>query len=615
MNRVYDHDVFGFLKTEIDVHTMGMVAMSGLLRDCGYEVIIAPFELMKAVSDIKKINNLGLLVKWIKDNKISHLSFSYRLDPQDGKDYFCTLYYQLKNLQILDEDGGQIKSIAFAGLPDTCELIQRILSNKIIYFQGGESAEEALLKYGVPKIKVEKTLSQRDPYDKDRFDFAKKLIENEEYKSVPIPDHYGYAGCGSSSDSYLKRLKYCRNRHSLPIIRVHAGPYRPDRLEAVKEYKSWVKELATSRLLDVLSIGSSQLTQSNFGEDWEGMHNGGGVPINSEVEYREIAELAKPMLVRTYAGTKNVPWMAQMHERTLNISWHALSFWWFCELDGRGKNTLYENLKEHFETIRYIAQTGKPLEPNVSHHFAFRGADDTTYIVSAYLAAKVAKNLGIRHLILQNMLNTPKQTWGIQDLAKGRAMLKLVKELETESFKVSLQLRAGLDYFVPDIDKAKVQLAAVTAMMDDMEPYNDGSPEIIHVVSYSEAVRLATPQVIKDSIKITLGTLSAYRNKRKKGMVENMQHSEAVKFRMEMLYAESKEAIAFLERHIPNLYTPEGLHKVFVDGYLPVPYLIDVDKKFTKATNCYTAVKDGGVRIVDEKGNIIPIMDRYKTLV
>lgn len=614
MNRVYDHDVFGFLKTEVDVHTMGMATMSNLLRDCGYEVMIASADIMKAVGDIKKINNSGLLVKWIKDNKISHLSFSYRLDPQDGRDYFCTLYHQLKDLQMLDEDGGQIKSVAFAGLPDACELVKRVLYSKVIYFQGGESAEEALLKYGVPKVKIEKTLSQQDSYDKDRFDFAKKLIEDESYKNIPIPDHYGYEGCGSSSDSYLKRLKYCQDKHSLPIIRVHAGPYRSDRLEAVREYQSWVKELAASRFLDVLSIGSSQLTQSNFGEDWEGLHNGGGVPINSEIEYREIAELAKPMLVRTYAGTKNVPWMAQMHEKTLNISWHALSYWWFCELDGRGKNTLLENLKEHFEAIRYIATTGKPLEPNVSHHFAFRGSDDTTYVVSAYLAAKAAKYLGVRHLVLQNMLNTPKQTWGVQDLAKGRTLLRIVRELEDENFQVSLQLRAGLDYFVPDIEKAKVQLAAVTALMDDMKPWNSGSPEIIHVVSYSEAVRLATPPVIKDSIKITLGALSAYRNKRKRGLVEDMRHNQTVKFRAEMLYDECKEAIAFLERHIANLYSPEGLHKVFVDGYFPVPYLIDMDKKFTKATSCYTAVKNGGVRVVDEKGNIIPTMDRYKML-
>jgi hypothetical protein len=106
-------------------------------------------------------------------------------------------------------------------------------------------------------------------------------------------------------------------------------------MEALKEYNSWCRDLASSRLLDVLSIGSSQLTQSRFGEDWDGMANGGGVPVNSEIEYRVIKENAHPMLVRTYSGTRDVPGLAEIHERSLNISWHAFSFWWFNRLDVR----------------------------------------------------------------------------------------------------------------------------------------------------------------------------------------------------------------------------------------------------------------------------------------
>ena len=167
------------------------------------------------------------------------------------------------------------------------------------------------------------------------------------------------------------------------------------------------------------------------------------------------------------------------------------------------------------------------------------------------------------------MLNTPKQTWGVQDLAKGRTMLKLVRELEDSDFKFSLQLRAGLDYFAPDLEKAKIQLAAVTALMDDIEPDNDDSPQIIHVVSYSEAVRLATPPVIEESIKITLSALREYRKMRKLGLVENMKYNDDVKFREDNLYAECRGAIDILEKYIPNLYTAEGLYKVFKEGFFP----------------------------------------------
>lgn len=608
-------DVFGFVKPLVDVHTLGISTISSLLRECNYKVVIASDKINEAVQDLRKINNYSLLKHWLLENGITRLGFSYRLDPNEGSDYFLSLYYHLVNDNMLEEQGGNIKQIFFAGLPDACDLVQGRTNNQFLVFPGDESSIESLSKLGVPQDLLSKSLQQDNEYDIMRWDFAKKLIESEVYKLETVQDHYGYATCGNDKDNFIDRLNYAKTRHSLPIIRAHVGPYNPNRIEALKEYNDWVKDLAASKLLDVLSIGSSQLTQSNFGEDWEGLPNGGGVPINSSQEYSVIKKLATPMLVRTYSGTKDVPHLAEIHEKSLNISWHALSFWWFCELDGRGKNSLMENLKEHFETVKYIASTGKPLEPNVPHHFAFRGADDITYIVSGYLAAKAAKQLGIKHLILQNMLNTPKQTLGIQDLAKGRVMLKLVRELEDENFKVSLQLRAGLDYFSPDEEKAKVQLAAVTALMDDIEPENDNSPEIIHVVSYSEAIRLATPKVIKDSIKITLSALHQYRIARKMGIIENMKYDKIVQERENKLMHEAKEAIRLLENHIPYLYTPKGFYDVFVNGFFPVPYLIDQQGQYPKAKSYTTSIINGGVCVVDEDGKPIDTVTRYKNII
>ena len=76
-----------------------------------------------------------------------------------------------------------------------------------------------------------------------------------------------------------------------------------------------------------------------------------------------IWEASRPMLVRTYAGTKNIPQLAKMYEETLNICWHALSLWWFNRLDGRGPYDLYTNLKQHIQTLKYIAETGNLLSP------------------------------------------------------------------------------------------------------------------------------------------------------------------------------------------------------------------------------------------------------------
>ena len=615
MGQFSESDVFGFVKPLVDVHTMGIFTMANLLRDCGYKVYIAPDDVNEAIENIHKVNNYSFVKRWILDNHINRLGFSYRLDPKEGCDYFMSLYEHLRGDNMLEEDGGPIKEINFAGLPDTCEMVNGKTNGRVMVFKGNETPVESLRMYRVPEELLPASLINDNPYDKMRWEFAEKLIASERYKLEPPLDHLGYAECGKDDDGFVKRLEYARKKHSLPIIRTHSGPYNPNRMEALKEYNSWCRILAQTQLLDVLSIGSSQLTQAHFGEKWDGLPNGGGVPVNSEMEYRIIKENASPMLVRTYSGTKDVPGLARIHERALNISWHALSFWWFDELDGRGHNTLLENLKEHFDTVKYIVTTGKPVEPNVPHHFAFRGADDISYIVSGYLAAKACKNMGVSHLILQNMLNTPKYTLGVQDLAKGRVMLKLVRSLEDDKFKVSLQSRAGLDYFAPDLDYAKVQLASVTCLMDDLEPENNDSPEIIHVVNYCEAVRLATPPVIKESIQITLNALREYRSARALGKVPNMKYDRDVNERFNALYAESKGAIELLEANIPNLYTPEGFYKVFTEGFLPVPYLMDQNRKFKKATMWNTAIKNGGIKVVDDDGNVIDTITRYRKII
>lgn len=610
-NNVISKDVFGFIKTKVDAHTMGIYAIANLLRECGYKVVIAKDDVGEAIEKLNKINNYSFFKHWIESNNISILGFSYRMDPKDGFDYFMTMYEMLRSDNMFAEQGGQIKQLTFAGLPDTCKMISRKTDGKILVFPGNESPIVSLRMYGVPENVLPKSLVKDDFYDKMRWNFAKKLIEDEYWRLETVQDHYGYNECGKANDSYVARLNYARSKHSLPIIRTHSGPYNENREEALKEYSSWCRDLAESRLLDVLSIGSSQLTQSNFGEDWHGMPNGGGVPVNSEAEYMNIKKDANPMLVRTYSGTKNILKLAHIHEHALNICWHALSFWWFDELDGRGNNTLYENLKEHFDTIRYIVTTGKPIEPNVPHHFAFRGADDVTYIVSGFLAAKAIKKMGAGHVILQNMLNTPKYTCGVQDLAKGRVLIKLVRELEDNAFQVSLQTRGGLDFFSPNLEEAKIQLAAVTCMMDDLEPENDNSPEIIHVVNYSEAVRLATPPIIKDSINITLNALHSYRLARKKGLVPNMKYDKEVQYRYESLLHDAREAIRLLESNISNLYTPEGFERIFREGFLAVPYLMDQDNKWPKARMWKTAVKNGGVYVVDDEGRVISTEDRY----
>jgi hypothetical protein len=393
-------------------------------------------------------------------------------------------------------------------------------------------------------------------------------------------------------------------------MRAHVGPYLPDRDDAVALFLDWTRQLAASGFLDILSIGTSQLSQSAFGEDWAGKPNGGGVPLNSPEEFAAVWQAACPMLVRTYAGTNRIPELAAMYEREINIAWHALSFWWFCRLDGRGPLSVEENLRQHLATASYVASTGKPLEANVAHHFSFRGADDVTAIAATVLAARTAKELGVRHFVLQIMLNTPKTTWGIQDLAKARAMLMLTRELEDERFRVILQPRGGLDYFSPHLDKAKAQLAAVTALMDDIEPQDRASPPVIHVVSYSEANNLADPDTVNESIRITRHALQSYRRLREKGEIDDMgRHRETLE-RTDGLLAETRVLLAGIETAIPSLYTAVGLHQCFAQGFLPVPDLWAERDKFPRAVAWKTKMTQGGMRLIGEDESPISAADR-----
>lgn len=598
---------FGLIKTRLDAHTMGIHAAAALLRECGYRVLIAPPAVENAVERIVSESSQELVLDWISTNGISQIAFSYRLDPERGVDLFGRFVHILETNNML---GNQVETLCFAGLMPACQQIEKEFKGRIATLRGGEAPEETLRIMGVSNSSIPERIKNGSQYDKDLQAFGENLIKSGEYKYLRAPERNIYPEYGTERDTIELRIKNNYKDGFQPIIRAHSGPYSEDisREECLAEYQEWCKELAESGYLDVLSIGSSQLSQSNFGENWDGMPNGGGVPVNSEWEYVDIWKAARPMLVRTYSGTRNVRQMADLYERSIHISWHALSLWWFNELDGRGPNSLLDNLREHIETIRFIASKGKPVETNVPHHFAFRGCDDVTYVLSGYLAAKAAKECGISTFILQNMLNTPRSTWGVQDLAKSRTLLKLVKELEDEKFTVLLQCRAGLDYFKPDLDVAKAQLASVTAMMDDIDPNNIYSPEIIHVVSYSEALFLATPSIINDSIKITRTALKDYRQLKKKGLTPNV-FSEDILIRQKRLEDECRLIIKAMEDSIPDLYSPEGLYIAFIAGWLPVPELWNESDEFVHAKSWETRMENGGV-VLFENGHRVSAEDR-----
>jgi hypothetical protein len=598
-------EVFGFVKPTVDAHTLGISVVEQLLKDCGFEVVIADTTICQAVAQPAKLNHVTLIEQWLIEHRITRLGFSYRLDPREGAETFSRLFYQLYERRLLQAQGGPLADLYFAGLPEACVLVDREHKNQVKLFYGDETPGETLDKLGIDRSLRPREMSEEISYDDSRLAFARNLIAGGKHHKIRPVDRSGYNEYGTRNDRVIDRVHHGVAHGLPPLMRAHVGPYLPNRLEAVQLFLAWARQLAKDGFLDVLSIGTSQLSQSNFGEDWGDKQNGGGVPINSPEEFRTVWENARPMLVRTYAGTQNIPELARMYEETINIAWHALSFWWFSQIDGRGPYPMRQNLEQHLETLRVIANTGKPFEPNIPHHFAFRGADDVTYVLSAVLAARTAKLMGIRHFIMQNMLNTPKYTWGVQDLSKSRAMLSMIRQLEDEHFQVILQPRAGLDYFSHDLEKAKVQLAAVSAMMDDIEPDNPNSPPIIHVVSYSEASHLADPPVINESIQITRAAIAEYRELRKRGEIDDMSKHPEVKQRTEELLTDVRSVLRYIESAIPEPYTADGLYRIFAAGFLPVPYLWECRDEFERAVQWQTRIVKGSVKVVDNNERVI----------
>lgn len=593
---------YGLIKSSLDAHTLGINSIRGQLEECKQNVCVGDYTIEVALREIKQIENQDIIAKWIEDNRITHLGISYRLDPMDACYIMRDLMLTIREHNLMADNGGLIEKIFFAGLPESCQLIQEEYGPLIKCFIGSESVQETLSKMGLDDREIPKVLLEGSNYDNQLNRIATAFIQSNTYKSFTPTKNTNYIEFGSNKDHLVLRLKNHQLTSDLPLTRVHVGPYLSNREEAVRLFEDWCRELAQTNYLDIISIGSSQLTQSNFNEDWTDLTNGGGVPIQTKEEYIRIFNASRPLLLRTYSGTKNILELAKIHEESINIAWHALSFWWFNQLDGRGPNSLQTNLNEHIETLKYIAKTNKPFEPNIPHHFAFRGSDDVTYVLSAVLAARTAKKYGIKDFILQVMLNTPRYTWGIVDIAKARAILNLINPMIDQNFNVILQPRAGLDYFAPDIDQAKIQLAHVSMLMDDIEPKKANSPEIIHVVSYSEALYLATPDVINESIQITLSALNHYRMYKKSHPDFLAQFENEIESKTNELIQEVKILLNSIDTNIDNPYTAQGLYDVFKFGYLQTPYLWANKEEFPNASYFKTKVYHGSTYLYDDHG-------------
>lgn len=142
--------IFGLVKSGLDAHTLGLSILSQLLEECGYDIFIADVSISEAVDSISNIHSFEIFKKWIIDNKITHVGFSYRLDPKQALEIFGRLVYRIKNDKILSiEKAGLVREIYFAGLPESCELVEKEFKGRFKTFRGDEIPVETLQKLGI----------------------------------------------------------------------------------------------------------------------------------------------------------------------------------------------------------------------------------------------------------------------------------------------------------------------------------------------------------------------------------------------------------------------------------------------------------------------------------
>ncbi len=275
------------------------------------------------------------------------------------------------------------------------------------------------------------------------------------------------------SDKLTERIS---QKMPYPLLRHHFG------LPSYEDTLKGVKQIADSKVLDIVSLGPDQNTQQFFfapEKRDKRMDGAGGVPIRTPDQFKRLWDAAQRgnyPLIRSYSGTADVMNMAKMLSQTIDNAWCAVPLSWYNELDGRGERTIEDSMREAQELMRWHGENNIPVEMNEPHHWALRDAHDTISVVMAYISAYNAKRCGVRDYINQSMFNVPNMLSFSMDLARVMAQIELVQSLEDNNFNVYRQTRAGLPFLSSDLDTAKGQLAASTYLQMAVNPH------IIHVV-------------------------------------------------------------------------------------------------------------------------------------
>ena len=390
-----------------------------------------------------------------------------------------------------------------------------------------------------------------------------------------------------------------------PILRHHFG------LPTMAETLAGIKDIAESRLLDVISLGIDQDAQANFfhPERQNPRQKGaGGVPVRSAQDYRDLyaaSRCGNYPLLRVYSGTDDFIRLAEMYVESMHNAWCAIPLFWFNQMDGRGPWDLAGSIIEHQNVMQWYGERDIPVELNEPHHWGMRDAPDVIFVVAAYLAAYNAKAFGVRDYIAQLMFNSPPGLSDAMDLAKMLAVVDIIKPLADENFRIWRQTRTGLLSYPLELEAARAHLAASVYLQMALKPH------IVHIVGHTEADHAATAADIIEACRMVRRSIDNALNGQ-----PDMTQDAAVQLRKRCLVKEARVTLDAIRSiscsgSADALTDANNLAKAVNLGILDAPHL---------RNNPYapgavqTRIINGACEAVNPHGQVLSETERLKRL-
>lgn len=444
--------------------------------------------------------------------KPRYIGLSYRQNEEVAvAELFKVVNYFYTSGLIKPDDDVKIQ---FAGLPKTIRIMEDKINElplKVILCQNSHKVLDRVTEtvdfFEITTNRSEiinQVYEELVPKGIEIFDqLADEAVRNDDYKNEPplvVPTV-------SACNDYITRIK----ESEFPVLRSHFGIPAPD----IKPTVEGIKELSNARVLDEVSLGSSDLSQRYFGhpEKFLELKNDGGVPYK---DFNDLVALYQASRFGNFPGVKPychvndlVGFVHQCLDAGMLRGAHqAVPLFWFNELDGRGSATVRENIKEHFACVCELAKEGIPVEMNDPNQWSSRWAHDTVIVTSYALVSAVMTMCGVQNMILQMQFNKPKETGDYADLAKMSAGMEMAHRISMGRKNPALifrETRTGIESLSSDMDFAKWQLARSTFLQMCMDPH------IIHIVSYCEANYAARPADIIDSSRLIRRAVRIFR--------------------------------------------------------------------------------------------------------